>query len=206
MVSKSCVRAWKFAFRMEFTPPPLRYGPRTRCKIGISVLRSVSEDRKPSATKSSISPSQFWVPKWTTDETMMFLSATGTSATSPKSSRHNFPASGPSTTFSRLPGCGSPWKKPISSSCVRNSSWPTATNSLISSWGRALSFTPLTHRDTITRRVVSASSGSGMTRRAAASAVARSRSSASMRRALSASFLKSSSVYRPSANVSVSAM
>jgi hypothetical protein len=34
-------------------------------------------------------------------------------------------------TLSRLPGWGSPWKNPISSSCTRNASWPTPTSARI---------------------------------------------------------------------------
>lgn len=54
-------------------------------------------------------------------------------------------------TLSKLPGCGSPWKNPISSSCVRNASWPVATSLLISSDGNPVSFTPVTHSITSTR-------------------------------------------------------
>jgi hypothetical protein len=45
-------------------------------------------------------------------DTIASRSRAGISATRPKSSSTSLPACGPSVTFSRLPGCGSPWKKP----------------------------------------------------------------------------------------------
>lgn len=55
-----------------------------------------------------------------------------------------------SLTLSKLPGWGSPWKKPTSSSCVRKASCPAATKRRISSGGKPVSFTPVTQSMTNT--------------------------------------------------------
>lgn len=55
---------------------------------------------------------QSLLARWMVADTMASLSALGISATRPKSSSASLPASGPSVTRRRLPGCGSPWKKP----------------------------------------------------------------------------------------------
>jgi len=68
-----------------------------------------------------------------------------------------------------------------------------AMSSRISSCGRLLSFTPLIHLDSMTRRVVSERIGSGMIRRSRSDG-SFSFISSTMRIAFKASFLKSSSV------------
>ena len=65
-------------------------------------------------------------------------------------------------------------KKPISSSCARNASCPTVTSAATSSVLSVVSFTPVTHSITSTRRDVISSSGAGMKSCAAADEDAKS--------------------------------
>mmetsp|Transcript_31019 Transcript_31019/g.80925 ORF Transcript_31019/g.80925 Transcript_31019/m.80925 type:complete len:266 (+) Transcript_31019:735-1532(+) len=59
----------------------------------------------------------------------------------------------PSGVRSMLPGCGSAWKKPVSSSCVRYVITPRLTNSPTSSAVDCDSFSPSTHSAVCTRRL-----------------------------------------------------
>eukprot|EP00964_Phaeocystis_antarctica_P094495 scaffold61213_cov79-Phaeocystis_antarctica.AAC.2 len=62
----------------------------------------------------------------------------------------------PCWSTSRLPGCGSEWKKPTCSSCVRKQSTPTAVRALMTSGGERASCSPSIHSVTSTLRRVAA--------------------------------------------------
>ena len=64
---------------------------------------------------------------WTIVSVMLRVSGRGTLAQSPKSIKASFP----SVVTSRFPGCGSAWKKPVSSNWTRKHSKPTGTSRLI---------------------------------------------------------------------------
>eukprot|EP00756_Hemistasia_phaeocysticola_P060832 Hpha_TRINITY_DN4355_c0_g1::TRINITY_DN4355_c0_g1_i1::g.50151::m.50151 len=115
---------------------------------GCSSFVSKSRGRNPSSLASCFtSVSKSPVIKCTIAAVIAFRDCSSTSATRPKSSKHNLPCA----TY-RFPGCGSLWKAPMSRSCERKRSTPTGMSCLMVDLGAEASFTPSTHSLVMTRR------------------------------------------------------